>query len=65
MSFHQVRIRKDGPIHAIEHEGHGKYQRKTLCGLRLIGLEHIKVRLFQRAAPDACGRCSASEHFKS
>lgn len=60
MSYHQVQIRKDGPIHGVEFNGK-KYGHAgtTACGLRLNGLEQIKRRLFPPTI-GACGRCAKS-----
>lgn len=68
MSFHQVRIRKDGPIHAVSFDA-GQYGSVTLCGFELTGLEHIRRRLFVRrilldpskaTLTERCGRCLRS-----
>lgn len=63
MSYHQVHIRKDGPVHGVEFLGrkHG-HAGSTACGLSLNGLEQVKKRLFPPEA-GACGRCLKSQRF--
>ena len=58
MSLHQVRIRKDGPIHAVEFKD-GEYANRTLCGFEFTGLEKPIRRRFS-ATSDFCGRCHVS-----
>lgn len=63
MLLHQVVIRKDGPIHAIEFWD-GQYDTRTLCGMALSGLERPKRAKFEHVAisVDSCGRCAVSYH---
>lgn len=65
MLLHQVVIRKDGPIHAIEF-WNGRYDTTTLCGMPLSGLERPKRRKFDHVAKslDSCGRCAISYHHQ-
>lgn len=59
MSLHRVRLRKDGPTHAIEFEA-GAYSARTLCGLPLSGLERPVRRYFEPLDSHSCGRCRTS-----
>ncbi len=74
MILHQVVIRKDGPIHAIEYVPKrtmgfgGRYVRHTLCGLSLSGLEQPQRRRFVHVASRAhhtCARCLVSYQLQT
>ena len=56
--YHQVVIRKDGPVHAIEY-ANGDYYSRAACGIYVNVLAQIKRRLFP-PAEGACRRCLVS-----
>lgn len=60
MAVHQVRLRKDGPVHAIPHLGKEEYAEKTLCGVQRGIFATVKRRKFVTDAVTSCQRCSNS-----
>lgn len=60
MAVHQVRLRKDGPTHAVAHVGKGEYQDRTLCGVQVGMFATVKRRKFVTDAVSSCQRCSNS-----
>ena len=59
MKVHQVILRKDGPVHAVETPSKGVYQSRTLCGANVNELAFPKARYFDRA-DNQCRRCAHS-----
>lgn len=60
MRLHQVRLRKDGPVHAVEHKGGDEYASFTLCGAHISFIDRPERRRFA-AAEHRCKRCTKSE----
>lgn len=58
MSLHQVRLRKGGPIHAVDYDQvDSSYMGATECGMSISPLDTPKHRLFPPKDSEPCKRC--------